>query len=211
MEHYHEVVCEALHYVCEKDAVAQDIPTDAKLAFFNETRRVGSSDTSLRGGVLDKGDRALSVKRWRGFFFGSLRCIESYWSSALRSTHRGFPISNLYLGHLSLRGVFVPDTGGSTGVNEVTGDRGPSRTHHSTSIVVPCLFLGGRQASRLFELRKIPPPKKEQESICVSNPRGRISWVTGLQTAFVFVLLDTRYPRVCAVDPSRPGENLTQT
>lgn len=39
VERYHEVVCEALHYVCAKNAVAQDIPTDAKLAFFNETRR----------------------------------------------------------------------------------------------------------------------------------------------------------------------------
>lgn len=39
VERYHEVVCEALHYVCAKNAVAQDIPTDAKLAFFNETRQ----------------------------------------------------------------------------------------------------------------------------------------------------------------------------
>ncbi|CAN0467029.1 unnamed protein product, partial [Laminaria digitata] len=39
VERYHEVVCESLHYVCAKNAVAQDIPTDAKLAFFNETRR----------------------------------------------------------------------------------------------------------------------------------------------------------------------------
>lgn len=78
VEQYHEVVCEALHYVCEKDAAAQDIPTDAKLAFFNETRRVGSSNTGLRGGVLDRGDRVLSVKKRGGCFFSDLFGVLSY-------------------------------------------------------------------------------------------------------------------------------------
>ncbi|CBN75175.1 conserved unknown protein [Ectocarpus siliculosus] len=52
VERYHEVVCEALHYVCAKNAVAQDIPTDAKLAFFNETRHAyGRTALMLSGGA----------------------------------------------------------------------------------------------------------------------------------------------------------------
>ena len=51
MERYHEVVCEALHYVCAKNAVAQDIPTDAKLAFFNETRRATRQPNKQATGV----------------------------------------------------------------------------------------------------------------------------------------------------------------
>lgn len=52
VERYHEVVCEALHYVCAKNAVAQDIPTDVKLAFFNETRHAyGRTALMLSGGA----------------------------------------------------------------------------------------------------------------------------------------------------------------
>ncbi|CAM9458445.1 unnamed protein product [Chrysoparadoxa australica] len=52
VERYHEAVCDALEGICSINAIAQDIPTDAKLAFFNETRHAyGRTALMLSGGA----------------------------------------------------------------------------------------------------------------------------------------------------------------
>ena len=52
VESYHEAVSEALHYICAADGSGIDIPTDAKLAFFNETRHsYGRTALMLSGGA----------------------------------------------------------------------------------------------------------------------------------------------------------------
>jgi TAG lipase / steryl ester hydrolase / phospholipase A2 / LPA acyltransferase len=52
VENYHEAVSEALHYICAADGSGIDIPSDAKLAFFNETRHAyGRTALMLSGGA----------------------------------------------------------------------------------------------------------------------------------------------------------------
>ncbi|RYH18194.1 hypothetical protein EON65_27525 [archaeon] len=38
MERYHETMAAALNFICDSPISDEEIPTDAKLAFFNETR-----------------------------------------------------------------------------------------------------------------------------------------------------------------------------
>jgi TAG lipase/steryl ester hydrolase/phospholipase A2/LPA acyltransferase len=54
VETYHNVVCAALDFVCDEDVVPgeEPIPTDARLAFFNETRHsYGRTALLLSGGA----------------------------------------------------------------------------------------------------------------------------------------------------------------
>ncbi|KAG5189830.1 acyl transferase/acyl hydrolase/lysophospholipase [Tribonema minus] len=52
VENYHETVCKALRYICTSDGAGLDIPSDAKLAFFNETRHAyGRTALMLSGGA----------------------------------------------------------------------------------------------------------------------------------------------------------------
>lgn len=52
IEEYHETVCSALHAICDDDEHGDEIPTDAKLAFFNETRHsYGRTALLLSGGA----------------------------------------------------------------------------------------------------------------------------------------------------------------
>lgn len=96
----------------------------------------------------------------------------------------------------------MPDVGGSTAVNELTGYRVSSRTLHPTSIVT-CSFLE-RSAPVCANTGK--EGEKEVESIYVSKFVAFYgSW--GLKRLFVFVLLGTRVLRRHALstagDPGR--------
>lgn len=52
VERYHETVAMALNYICDSSISEEEIPTDAKLAFFNETRHsYGRTALLLSGGA----------------------------------------------------------------------------------------------------------------------------------------------------------------
>jgi TAG lipase / steryl ester hydrolase / phospholipase A2 / LPA acyltransferase len=56
VEQYHESVAYALDFICDSQIEDEEIPTDAKLAFFNETRHAyGRSALLLSGDVNVKG------------------------------------------------------------------------------------------------------------------------------------------------------------
>jgi hypothetical protein len=52
IEEYHETVAQALDFICDSPIADDEIPTDAKLAFFNETRHAyGRTALLLSGGA----------------------------------------------------------------------------------------------------------------------------------------------------------------
>jgi TAG lipase/steryl ester hydrolase/phospholipase A2/LPA acyltransferase len=52
VETYHNIVCTALDFVCDSESIDEDIPVEAKLSFFNETRHMyGRTALMLSGGA----------------------------------------------------------------------------------------------------------------------------------------------------------------
>ncbi len=51
IDEYHETICMALNFICDSPIAEEEIPLDAKLAFFNETRHSYGRTALLLSGI----------------------------------------------------------------------------------------------------------------------------------------------------------------